>query len=233
MNNRLYGQHKIQKLLKELERRRINGWVIDTLEKDLDYEENEKILLEYIETSLFREKIIKAMEISKKAHTGQTQKRSQDEEGLDNIPYFNHPVQVALMACRKNLSPEAIQASLLHDVVEDTHWSPKDLEKEGMEQKTLNIVANLTKDPQEDRRAYLNRVKNLTGEAKLIKCFDRYHNILRSFSLKDIKFLNRYIVESEEIYLPAFAKYEELSDMKIYFNILLQEIKKFRDSLLF
>ena len=74
MNNRLYGQHKIQKLLKELERRRINGWVIDTLEKDLDYEENEKILLEYIETSLFREKIIKAMEISKKAHTGQTQK---------------------------------------------------------------------------------------------------------------------------------------------------------------
>ncbi|MEQ8172052.1 MAG: HD domain-containing protein [Candidatus Eremiobacterota bacterium] len=226
---------KIQKFLRDLERRGINKWVINIINEDLCYEKNEAILLKRIEEVMEKERvsIIKAMEISKEAHKGQKQKRSHDEEGLDNIPYFNHPVQVALMAFNKKLSPFAIKASLLHDVIEDTPFTITELEMEGINSHTVNIVKEVTKDPHEDRKSYLDRVANLSGEAKLIKCFDRYHNLLRSFSIKDIKFLNRYIRETEEIYVPAFSSYEELSDLKVSFNILLQELKKFRDSLLF
>ncbi len=226
---------KIQKFLRDLERRGINKWVINLINEDLCYEKNETILLKHIEEFAEKDRpsIIKAMEISKAAHKGQNQKRSHDEEGLDNIPYFNHPVQVALMAFNKKLSPFAIKASLLHDVIEDTPFTIKELELEGINSHTLDMVKEVTKDPLEDRKSYLNRVANLSGEAKLIKCFDRYHNLLRSFSIKDIKFLNRYIMETEEIYVPAFSSYEELSDLKVSFNILLQELKKFRDSLLF
>mgnify|MGYP000902527376 CR=1 FL=1 len=226
---------KIQKFLRDLERRGINKWVINIINEDLCYEKNEAILLKRIEEVMEKERvsIIKAMEISKEAHKGQKQKRSHDEEGLDNIPYFNHPVQVALMAFNKKLSSFAIKASLLHDVIEDTPFTITELEQEGINSHTLDIVKEVTKDPHEDRKSYLDRVANLSGEAKLIKCFDRYHNLLRSFSIKDIKFLNRYIRETEEIYVPAFSRYEELSDLKVSFNILLQELKKFRDSLLF
>ncbi len=226
---------KIQKFLRDLERRGINKWVINIINEDLCYEKNEAILLKRIEEVMEKERvsIIKAMEISKAAHKGQKQKRTHDEEGLDNIPYFNHPVQVALMAFNKKLSPFAIKASLLHDVIEDTPFTIKELEQKGINSHTVNIVKEVTKDPGEDRKSYLDRVANLSGEAKLIKCFDRYHNLLRSFSIKDIKFLNRYIRETEEIYVPAFSSYEELSDLKVSFNILLQELKKFRDSLLF
>ena len=226
---------KIQKFLRDLERRGINKWVINLINEDLCYEKNEAILLKHIEECAEKDRpsIIKAMELSKSAHKGKNQKRSHDEEGLDNIPYFNHPVQVALMAFNKKLSLFAIKASLLHDVIEDTPFTITELELEGINSHTLDMVKEVTKDPLEDRKSYLNRVANLSGEAKLIKCFDRYHNLLRSFSIKDIKFLNRYIRETEEIYVPAFSSYEELSDLKVSFNILLQELKKFRDSLLF
>ncbi len=38
----------------------------------------------------------------------------------DGVPYVVHPIRVALHAAGNGLSPQAIIASLLHDVVEDT-----------------------------------------------------------------------------------------------------------------
>lgn len=60
----------------------------------------------------------KALQIAKKAHTGQKDKGGH--------PYINHPLAVA----EKVSKPEEKVAALLHDVVEDTDITLEDLEKE-------------------------------------------------------------------------------------------------------
>jgi len=211
--------------MEELKSSGIEESIINEIEEDLLFEKNEKTLMDYINNSPEREGILKAFNISKKAHKGQTQK------GMSHIPYFNHPVQIALMAFRKNLSTSIIKASLLHDVVEDTSYTYEDLEKEGIESYVIQLIKDVTREKNEDRKTYMERVKNLTGESKIIKCLDRYQNLLRAFTLKKIDFLNRYINETETFYLPAFNKYRELSDLADRFNIILQELIKFRNKI--
>ena len=68
------------------------------------------------------DQILKAYEYSKKAHEGQ--KRRSGE------PYINHPVSVADILADLGMDQESIVTALLHDVVEDTSVSLKDVEKE-------------------------------------------------------------------------------------------------------
>ena len=50
-------------------------------------------------------------------HDGQRRQHGADE------PYILHPVRVAYLVRGAGLDEDAIQAALLHDVVEDTDWS--------------------------------------------------------------------------------------------------------------
>jgi hypothetical protein len=122
---------KVDKLLKHLSDLNVSTWFIDTMKEDLDYEKNEKLFRTYLEVSNFseyeKEKTLEALELAIEAHKGQVQKRKKDKEGLDNIPYSNHPIQVAIIALRDlNMSAEEVQAALLHDVIEDVEELEQD-----------------------------------------------------------------------------------------------------------
>lgn len=67
------------------------------------------------------------------AHHGQTDKQGEE--------YWKHPVQVAgIVATMLNGSEDEKLAALLHDVVEDTRYTIKDLEEMGYSHNTVNIV---------------------------------------------------------------------------------------------
>lgn len=68
------------------------------------------------------DQIIKAYEFSKKSHKGQ--KRRSGE------PFITHPLRVASILADLDMDQESIISALLHDVVEDTSVSLKDIEKE-------------------------------------------------------------------------------------------------------
>ena len=57
--------------------------------------------------------------LARDAHDGQT--RSSGD------PYITHPVAVAGILADMNLDYETLMAALLHDVIEDTHYSRDDL----------------------------------------------------------------------------------------------------------
>lgn len=156
-----------QNFLKDMNKRKVAAWVIDTVQKDLQFQDNEKSLVAHIdllENKKDQEMMKMALRIAKDAHAKQTQKRPQDAEGLDNIPYVNHPIQVANMAIQLKMSPVAIQAALLHDVVEDTDITMKDLENKGFSRQVLEILADLTRQLRESRKEYMQRVSHLTPE---------------------------------------------------------------------
>ena len=66
--------------------------------------------------------IMQAAAFAAEAHAQQKRKTG-------NVPYVNHLLRVADMAARAGLPAEAIAAAVLHDSVEDTWVTRKDLEE--------------------------------------------------------------------------------------------------------
>lgn len=226
---------KVWNLLKELNNLWVSPWFIDVMRKDLQVEDNIKFLETYLELSDFSEsdkkQTLLAMEIAIKAHEWQVQKRKKDKEWLDNIPYSNHPIQVAVMAIRDlKMSAEEVQASLLHDVVEDTKTKENKL-REIFSDEVIDMVLDCSKNESETREEFMERMKLLKWSSKVIKCLDRLHNMIRAFSVKDPTYINRCLVETKEVYLPAFEKIKELKPLKIFFFEVLEELEKYYEKI--
>lgn len=105
----------------------------------------------------------KAMIIAYEAHKNQVDK--------SGVPYIYHPIHVAEQMDTEN---ECIIA-LLHDVVEDTNVTFKQLE-EVFSKEIIDILKLLTKKKDIDYYEYINKVKENTV-ARKVKIADLTHNL--------------------------------------------------------
>lgn len=133
----------------------------------------------------------KAMQISYKAHEGQYDK--------GGVPYVFHPFHVA----EQMDTEDEICVALLHDVIEDTDCSIKDLERAGFPDNILEAVKCLTKDKNIKYMDYILKVKS-NPLAKKIKLADIEHNSdisrMKSFDDKTVERLKeKYKLAKEEL----------------------------------
>lgn len=90
----------------------------------------------------------RAIEIATQAHQGATDKYG--------VPYINHVTRVMNMGGSDN---EKI-VGILHDVIEDIHWTFEDLETEGFSKEVIDALKCITKTSEdEDYEAFITRVK--------------------------------------------------------------------------
>jgi len=106
----------------------------------------------------------KAKKICQLAHMGQTR--------IDGSPYADHPIAVAKMM---DTDDEKIVA-YLHDVLEDTSLTLKDLHKEGLNLQCSEALFNITHQQGESYKDYLHRVSFSRLSVK-VKIADITHNI--------------------------------------------------------
>ncbi len=146
-------------------------------------------LLRYCDTSSDADKvkIRKAFNFALQAHTGVKRKSGE--------PYILHPLEVALIATRDiGLKTTSVICALIHDVVEDTDYTIKDIEVM-FGKKVAKIVDGLTKISEifgqsESLQAenYRKILLTLVDDVRviLIKLADRLHNMrtLESMSLE-------------------------------------------------
>lgn len=130
--------------------------------------------------------IEKAARIAVEAHANQKRKD-------DDSPYVVHPFMVALKLLRAGFSDEVVASSLVHDVLEDTKISEKDLEME-LGEDILNIVKTLSEDKslpwKERKKKYIESVRNGSEEAKAVSISDKIHNaegVLAAYELEGPK----------------------------------------------
>ena len=160
-----------------------------------------------------------AIEFSRAAHQGQM-RQSGD-------PYISHPIAVANILAPLRIDVQAIIAALLHDVVEDTEVTTKQVaEKFG--NPVAELVEGLSKldrikfETHEDAQAE-NFRKMLLAMARdvrviLIKLADRLHNMRTLGSMSREK-SERIARETMEIYAPIANRlglndvYRELQDL--------------------
>ena len=105
----------------------------------------------------------KAMIIAYEAHKNQVDK--------SGVPYIYHPIHVAEQMDTEN---ECIIA-LLHDVVEDTNVTFKQLE-EVFSKEIIDILKLLTREENIEYDEYIKRIKNNSIASK-VKIADITHNL--------------------------------------------------------
>ena len=136
------------------------------LTKSSSYGEREQDLEEY--------NIRKTKKFIQRAHD--------QEQGqmYGDMPYSSHPKQVANLG-KKFFGPkfndEAVKVALLHDVLEDTPYTPEQLAKKGFSKEVIEAVQLLTKNK---ALSYADNIRNIINSgnplAMMVKYSDNYMN---------------------------------------------------------
>lgn len=133
----------------------------------------------------------RSIEIATKAHEG-----AFDKYGA---PYINHVTRVMNMGTTEN---EKI-VGILHDVIEDTHWTFEELEKEGFSKEVIDALKCVTKTSEDENyEEFINRVK-INPLAVKVKLNDLRDNLdvkrMPEVLETDLKRINKYLRAYNEL----------------------------------
>ena len=173
--------------------------------------------------------VTRAYEVARDAHAGQLRKSGE--------AYITHPVAVAEILANLGLNPATIIAALLHDTVEDTHYSSTQL-RHDFGDEIANLVDGVTKldklsyGPTAEAETVRKMVIAMSRDIRVlvIKLADRLHNA-RTWKYVSEESAARKARETLDIYAPLAhrlgmnAMKWELEDLS--FEVL--EPKKFEE----
>jgi GTP pyrophosphokinase len=142
----------------------------------------------------------RAFVTAEEAHRGQLRKSGD--------PYITHPVAVAEILVDFGLDPATIAAALLHDTVEDTHYSPEKL-REDFGDEVASLVEGVTKldrltyGPTAEAETVRKMVVAMAKDIRVlvIKLADRLHNA-RTWQFVEPESSARKARETLDIYAP-------------------------------
>ncbi|MDE3004282.1 MAG: bifunctional (p)ppGpp synthetase/guanosine-3',5'-bis(diphosphate) 3'-pyrophosphohydrolase [Gemmatimonadota bacterium] len=146
--------------------------------------------------------IRRAYDLAVEAHTGQTR--------ASGAEYVSHTVDVAIILAQLRLDTDTIVAGLIHDTIEDTDVTLRDIE-ERFGTQVAAIVDGVTKLGKVQFRSateqqvenYRKMLLSMASDARviLVKLADRLHNMRTLEHLPDHK-RRRIALETREIYAP-------------------------------
>ncbi len=213
---------------------------LDKAKKIETIEEAKALLWERIPSPL--PATTKALELALTAHDGQQRKSGE--------PYIIHPILVAAITAAISNDETMVQAALLHDVVEDTHFDIEDLEREFGDD-VAHMVEGLTKivEIRDEELASSGSNERLINSALsfrkmliasikdirvlVIKLCDRLHNMLTLDALTPQK-QKRIAEETLVVYAPIAHRLgisrlkNQLEDLSFYY-IYPDDYKKIDD----
>ena len=182
--------------------------------------------------------IDEAIIFATKAHSGKNRKGS-------SLPYILHPLEAGSIAASMTSDEEVITAAILHDTIEDTDTTEKDL-KEKFGDRVAYIVANESEDkmkdlPKEDswvlrKQATIDHLNNCKDiDIKIVAMSDKLSNMRathRDYIKYGKDFWNRFNVKDTKLqkwYYESFLETcKELKDYDAYkeYKWLLEETFK-------
>ena len=215
--------------------------VVTTRPQDELIEKLCSILSGYLDEDQIEE-CVRAYEFGADAHTGQFRKSGE--------AYICHPVSVAILLAEMHMDASGIMAAILHDVIEDTPVTKKELVKQ-FSQEVADLVDGVTKLTKIDGRSQTRAEAQAENVRKmflamgkdlrviLVKLADRLHN-MQTLGVMPPEKKRRIARETLDIYGPIANrlgmskirhKLEELSFEAMYptrHKVLSKALKKAR-----
>lgn len=121
-------------------------------------------------------KVVDAADYAAEMHRAQRRK-------ADDSPYINHPLAVANLVAKHAESDNELvcyAAAILHDVVEDTDATLKDV-RERFGDAIADVVAEVTDDRSlpaaERKRQQIEHMRHISASAAKVKLADKLHNL--------------------------------------------------------
>ncbi|MBI65881.1 MAG: (p)ppGpp synthetase [Candidatus Marinimicrobia bacterium] len=169
--------------------------------------------------------IWKAYQFGESAHKGQKRKSGD--------PYFNHCIEVCIQLIKWNMDIDTIVSGLLHDTIEDTAVTKRDL-KIKFNTDVSQLVFGVSKlsgirFKDNKHRQAENLMKMFLSVAKdlrviIIKFSDRLHN-MKTLKYLPIKKQHRIAIETRDLYAPL-AHRLGMNELKMnYENLILKAIE--------
>jgi (p)ppGpp synthase/HD superfamily hydrolase len=120
-------------------------------------------------------KFVNAIEFAAEKH------KLQRRKGYLKIPYINHPVKVCkiLIDCEET-DIDLLLAAILHDTIEDTDTTVKELQELFGEKVTAlvtEVTDNMDMDEQERKTLQVTNASRLSSDASLIRIADKIANL--------------------------------------------------------
>jgi len=148
-----------------------------------------------------------------KAYVYAMQKHGEQKRASGD-PYFSHPLEVAAILTDLHLDEETIAVALLHDTIEDTDATRREIDEvfgekighlvEGLTKiKRLDLVSQQAKQAENLRRLLLAISDDI--RVLLVKLSDRLHNMRTLGSMRPDK-CKRIATETMEIYAPLAGR---------------------------
>lgn len=124
-----------------------------------------------------------ALEFAMTAHKGQMRKGS-------SIPYIVHPIETALIAMTLTRDQDVIIASLFHDIIEDTHYSAKEIEDAfgariaylvQMESENKRSGQNASETWKIRKQEFIDSLDSKSYDGKIIALADKLSNMRATY----------------------------------------------------
>lgn len=118
-------------------------------------------------------KITKSIEFCCELHKNQTRKAT-------SIPFASHPISVGFILLSAGYSEEIIIAGILHDILEDTSGTEKDIENI-FGKRVVDLIKSVTENTsikswEDKKNNYLENLKNAENDMKAISAADALDN---------------------------------------------------------
>ncbi|MBB3949383.1 RelA/SpoT family protein [Aureimonas jatrophae] len=137
-----------------------------------------------------------------------------EQKRVNGDPYFSHPLEVAAILTRLHLDEATIAVALLHDTIEDTDATRKEIDQifgqkigslvEGLTKlKRLDLVSKKTEQAENLRKLLLAVADDI--RVLLVKLADRLHNMRTLQHMKPEKRV-RIAQETMDIYAPLAGR---------------------------
>jgi (p)ppGpp synthase/HD superfamily hydrolase len=212
MSVNYFDNYQIKRILARLRYHKVDERLIERVEVDINFEANYEKFLRLsrpAKSSLVHD----CLQFATQAHQGQTYRKQTDSHGLQLVPYLNHPIILAIKALELGFDEIIVAGCLVHDTFKATKITQEYLTQE-LDPRVSRIVLGHNKLEGENKVETLNRILTTQSfESKAIKVLDKWHSLLRSFTLYDPGYQERLVIELQNVVLPHITdEFAEISD---------------------
>lgn len=166
---------------------------------------------------IYSEKLQKAINVAVKCH------KKAFRKGKD-VPYLVHPLTVGLILSQVTKNEDIIIAGILHDTVEDTEMTIKELEKE-FGKNVSRMVNDVTEQDKSlsweiRKKLALEHIKHMKKDSLLVKSADVLQNLTDQ--------IEDYKIEGDKM----FKRFNSPKDkqLKRYNNLILEFKKAWKEN---